>query len=71
MELKCDNQKEFQRNIRQANRGTQERQAHKMDPKNSTRIDFKIKNSTTEILLWARECDFPRFMLSCPFKIFF
>ena len=23
MELKCDNQKEFQRNIRQANKGTQ------------------------------------------------
>ena len=28
-----------------------ERQAHKMDPKNSTRIDFKIKNNTTEIIV--------------------
>ena len=41
-----------------------------MNPKNSTRIDFKIKNSTTGKLLWARERVFPQFMLSCPFRIF-
>ena len=43
-----------------------------MDPKNSTRIDFKIKKTASlENCCGPESVIFPRFMLSCPFKIWF